>query len=227
MQYFICFNNYTASSLYFFCSVVSIHHSSFNNRKPEPYLWKLDRTENYSRMRMRLARNYNVNKHTDASQLRDTGTVLASKPEPTTADTSLLSKLTAKRESIASFVDEEDALLEQIWSDASSPGAREEVDEPPKSLEKEKTVKSFQCDLITLMDRTPGRLEITTKHLYFSSEQQDKKETQTCEFEKKNMKAIICLLLLLLLLLLLSLVVVVVVVFIYNTLYVLRVQYRL
>lgn len=46
------------------------------HRREDPYLWKLDRTENFSRKRMRLARSYHSNTHQDASHLRD----LASTP---------------------------------------------------------------------------------------------------------------------------------------------------
>ena len=134
-------------------------------------------------MRLRLNRNYNCNQHTDASQLRDTGTIVSVEPEPIPADaTCLLSKVTAKRDSIVSFFEEEDVLLEQLWSDANSPGVRDNMHEQPKSLEKEKTLRSFPCDLITLTERFSGSLEITTQHLYFYTEQQDKKENQACEF---------------------------------------------
>lgn len=86
----------------------------------------------------------------------------------------------AKRTSSGSVTEEDDQLLEQLWSDADAPGKREEVDPVP---EKEKIVRTVKCDLITLMDRNPGRLEVTTKHLYFFSDQQERKEapTQTCE----------------------------------------------
>ena len=57
-------------------------------RHPEPYLWKLDRTENFSRMRMKLSRNYDYNTHVDASRLRDVGSTPI--PEPQQADASLL-----------------------------------------------------------------------------------------------------------------------------------------
>ena len=36
------------------------------------------------------------------------------------------------------------------------------------------------ADLITLMERHPGRLEITTKHIYFFSDQHDKKDLPQC-----------------------------------------------
>ena len=155
-------------------------------RKPEPYLWKLDRTENFSRMRMKLSRNYNYNSHADASHLRDTGSVLIEeKPTQEKADVALLAKVTSRRESLSS--DEDDVLLEQLWSDANSPSTRAEELEEQSSAnsqhEKEKILNSFKCNLIMLMDCIPGRLDITTKHLYFFSDHQEKKESHTCKFK--------------------------------------------
>ena len=150
----------------------------------------MDRTENFSRMRMKLSRNYNYNTHADASHLRDTGSVLnEEKPQQDNkADVALLAKVTSRKDSVSS--DEDDVLLEQFWSDANAPSTRaEDLDEQgvgsssanAQGHEKEKILKSFMCDLIMLMDRIPGRLDITTQHLYFFSDHQEKKETQTCK----------------------------------------------
>ncbi len=68
-----------------------------------------------------------------------------------------------------------------MYTDANAPGAREDGEEVAKN-EKEKTVKSVQCSLIMLMDRLPGILEITNKHIYFSCDQQEKKEAQSCKY---------------------------------------------
>lgn len=43
------------------------------SRVPERYSWKLDRTENFSRMRMKLIRSYPYNPHAEASLMRDEG----------------------------------------------------------------------------------------------------------------------------------------------------------
>ena len=77
-----------------------------------------------------------------------------------------------------SLYEEDEYLLDQ----PSTPGAREDGEEATKS-NKEKTIKSVACSLIMLMDRLPGTLEITTKHIYFTCDQQEKKESQSCEFE--------------------------------------------
>jgi hypothetical protein len=151
-------------------------------RKAEHYLWKLDRTENYSRMRMRLARNYNFNRHEDASHLRDTGQTVAETPSKDKA-TELLAKVT-KRSSTS--WDEEEVLYEQLWSDANSPSIRPEGGEElggVASIKERKLIKGAECHLIMLMDNIPGHLEITSKHLYFLSDQGEKNQSQTCELE--------------------------------------------
>lgn len=152
-------------------------------RKQEPYLWKLDRTENFSRMRMKLSRNYNYNDHADASRLRDTGHVINDDPsqQKKEADAALLAKVTSRKSSLST--EEDDVLLEQLWSDANSPSARAEDLEEQSSVqqEKEKILKSFKCHLIMLMDSIPGRLDITTRHLYFFSDEQEKRDSQPCK----------------------------------------------
>ena len=60
-------------------------------RSPEAYCWKLDPTENFSRMRLRLLRNYNFSTHADASHLRDIGSAPDLAAEKISADTALLS----------------------------------------------------------------------------------------------------------------------------------------
>ena len=154
-------------------------------RKPESYLLKLDRTENFSRMRMKQSRNYNFNTHADASHLRDVGnSTVEDLMVQKKADVALLAKVTSRRESLS--LEEDDILLEQLWSDANSPGARaEDLDDQPSAggtNEKERILKSFKCDLIMLMDCIPGRLDITTQHLYFFSDEHEKKDTQHCMF---------------------------------------------
>lgn len=154
----------------------------FYFRKPESYLWKLDRTENLSRMRLRLARNYNVNRHEDASKLRDIGHSVSPSGGGGEEETKLLAKVT-KRSSAASLEDEE-VLLEQLWTDANSAAVRErvELEELAGSGGKEKKVmKGVQCHLIMLMDNIPGKLELTSKHLYFLSDQSDKSQSHICE----------------------------------------------
>lgn len=142
-------------------------------RKAECYLWKLDRTENFSRMRLRLARNFNCNRHEDASKLRDTGHTVAQTPSKDQAATELLAKVT-KRSS--TLWEEEDVLLEQLWSDANSPALRDGGEESGgvANSKERKLIKGVECHLIMLMENISGHLEITSKHLYFLSDQGEK-----------------------------------------------------
>ena len=72
-------------------------------------------------MRIKLVRNYNHNPHTDASQLRDVGNVRPLQPQP---DSSILGRVRVEGRTV-SVGEEDDRLLEQLWSDANSPGTRE------------------------------------------------------------------------------------------------------
>lgn len=128
-------------------------------------------------MRMRLARNYNYNTHEDASKLRDTGqssTIL----DNVKADPELLAKV-SRMSTISA--DEEDVLLEQLWSDANSPAVVEEASTGGANLKEKKLMKGVECHVIMLMDRIPGKLEITNKHLYFLSSPTEKNSCQTCQ----------------------------------------------
>lgn len=89
----------------------------------------------------------------------------------------------ARRDSTSTsvFSEDDELLLDQVYTDASAPGARDDGEEVTKN-EREKTVKSVGCSLIMLMDKLPGTLEITNKHIYFSCDQQEKKESQSCEY---------------------------------------------
>ncbi len=79
------------------------------------------------------------------------------------------------------FSEDDEYLLDQVYIDSNAPGVREDGEEVTKN-EKEKTIKSIECSLIMLMDKLPGILEITNKHIYFSCDQQEKKESQSCEY---------------------------------------------
>ena len=60
-------------------------------RSHESYVWKLNRTENFSRMRLKLSRDYSNHRHRDASHMRDIGSASDLPSEVASADTTLLS----------------------------------------------------------------------------------------------------------------------------------------
>ena len=52
---------------------------------------------------------------------------------------------------------------------------------PAEEEAKEKLVRTERCDLILLMERVPGRLEVTTHNLYFFADHNEKRENNLCE----------------------------------------------
>ncbi len=113
--------------------------------------------------------------------MRDTGES-SQKSHMKKADTELLAKVT-KRTSAGSL-DEEEVLLEQLWSDANSPAVRggEGLEETAAADSAErKLMQGVKCHLILLMDSISGNLDITSKHLYFYTSQSDKHQPNICK----------------------------------------------
>ena len=135
-------------------------------------------------MRMRLARNYNGNRHEDASKMRDTGETTPKLPSKPPADKELLAKVTKR---ISTSLEEDEVLLEQLWSDANSPAIRgaEGPEDTPTSFTssgtEKKLMKAVKCHLVLLMESIAGVLDVTNKHLYFLSDQSEKHQSSTCE----------------------------------------------
>jgi hypothetical protein len=48
--------------------------------------------------------------------------------------------------------------------------------EAEEAGQKEKLVLGEECELVTVVDVVPGRLELTTQHIYFYDGSQDKEE---------------------------------------------------
>lgn len=59
--------------------------------------------------------------------------------------------------------------------------------EPKEQNQREKLVVSEDCELITTVAVVPGRLEVTTQHVYFYDGSSEKEETEggncTCSLE--------------------------------------------
>uniref|UniRef100_A0A8C3MD63 Neurobeachin like 1 n=1 Tax=Geospiza parvula TaxID=87175 RepID=A0A8C3MD63_GEOPR len=126
--------------------------------KLRPVHWKLSNVENFSRMRLKLVQNYNFNSHQDASDLRDNlGKVLL-------LDLSL-------------------SPLRQEKSQGKE--GRADVYENPldEESQKEKLILSEDCELITVIDVIPGRLEVTTQHIYFFDGSIEKEEGVGFDFK--------------------------------------------
>ncbi|XP_063647641.1 neurobeachin-like protein 1 isoform X8 [Pan troglodytes] len=125
-------------------------------RKQNPIHWKLANVENYSRMRLKLVPNYNFKTHEEASALRDNLGIQHSQPS---SDTLLLEVV--KQVKVSDMVEDKLDLPEEDIT------ARVNVNEKEEQDQKEKLVLMEDCELITIIDVIPGRLEITTQHIYF------------------------------------------------------------
>uniref|UniRef100_A0A673H8U3 Neurobeachin-like protein 2 n=1 Tax=Sinocyclocheilus rhinocerous TaxID=307959 RepID=A0A673H8U3_9TELE len=136
--------------------LLSCERRAWALRSPEVN-WKLSSAETYSKMRLKLVPNYSFDSHSDASALRDnmgqyhSGKCLSTEPIP----------LAVAKE--AKVSDMEDDKLEDFEDFVFI----DEAEEGEEESQKEKLVLSEECELITIVAVVPGRLEVTTHHLYF------------------------------------------------------------
>ncbi|XP_019379037.1 PREDICTED: neurobeachin-like protein 1 isoform X2 [Gavialis gangeticus] len=140
-----------AAQLYLTCE-----RGPWAERKESPMHWKLSNVENYSRMRLKLVQNYSFNSHQEASALRDNLGVHQTQP----ASESLLLEVVKQ----VKVSDMEDDVLELLEEDTA---ASVNKDEKEEQSQKEKLVLSEDCELVTVIDLIPGRLEVTTQHIFF------------------------------------------------------------
>ncbi|KYO33403.1 hypothetical protein Y1Q_0008627 [Alligator mississippiensis] len=140
-----------AAQLYLTCE-----RGPWAERKESPMHWKLSNVENYSRMRLKLVQNYSFNSHQEASALRDNLGVHQTQP----ASESLLLEVVKQ----VKVSDMEDDVLELPEEDTA---ASINKDEKEEQSQKEKLVLSEDCELVTVIDLIPGRLEVTTQHICF------------------------------------------------------------
>uniref|UniRef100_A0A8C8T1Z4 Neurobeachin like 1 n=1 Tax=Pelusios castaneus TaxID=367368 RepID=A0A8C8T1Z4_9SAUR len=126
-----------------------------------PIHWKLSNVENYSRMRLKLVQNYNFNSHQEASDLRDNLGMQQAQPS---SECLLLEVVKQVKVS-----DMEDDILD--------------LDEKEEQGQKEKLILSEECELITIIDVIPGRLEVTTQHICFYDASIEKEEGVGFDFK--------------------------------------------
>ncbi|KAM9305247.1 neurobeachin-like protein 1 [Gastrophryne carolinensis] len=132
--------------------------------------WRISSVENYSRMRLKLVQNKYFDPHTEASNLRDNLGVQQTEPS---SESLLLEAVKQVKVS-----DLEDDVLELPEEDNTAT-----VIEKEEQSQKEKTVLSEECELITVMDVISGRLEITTQHMYFYDGSTEKEEGVGYDFK--------------------------------------------
>ncbi|XP_026014158.1 neurobeachin-like protein 1 isoform X2 [Astatotilapia calliptera] len=135
------------------------------DRRQDEMHWRVSSAENYSRMRLKLVRNYNFDAHREASALRDNLGVHQQRLNP---ESLLLEAVKQVKVS-----DLEDDILELPEDDPVAANNQVEADE---AGQKEKLVLWEDCELVTIVDVVPGRLELTTQHIYFYDSSQEKEE---------------------------------------------------
>ncbi|XP_040213180.1 neurobeachin-like protein 1 isoform X2 [Rana temporaria] len=154
-----------AAQRYFTCE-----RGPWKERKDNLEHWKLSNVENYSRMRLKLVQNINFDPHSEASNLRDNLGVQQTEP----SSESLLLEVVKQ----VKVSDVEDDGLELPEEDNTAT-----VSEKEEQSQKEKTVLSEECELITIMDVISGRLEVTTQHIYFYDGSTEKEEGVGYDFK--------------------------------------------
>uniref|UniRef100_A0A8C7KG92 Neurobeachin-like protein 2 n=1 Tax=Oncorhynchus kisutch TaxID=8019 RepID=A0A8C7KG92_ONCKI len=125
------------------------------DRQQSEMHWRVSSAENYSRMRLKLVPNYNYEDHRQASALRDN---------------------LGKR---CSFTGSLDKAVKQVKvSDLDDDILELPEDDPAveEAGQKEKLVLWEDCELVTQVDVSPGRLELTTQHIYFYDSSTEKEE---------------------------------------------------
>ncbi|XP_027763570.1 neurobeachin-like protein 2 [Empidonax traillii] len=147
------------------CRLLTSPRSAWADRNPPEVRWKLSSAETYSRMRLKLVPNLNFDQHLEASALRDNlGADHLQTP------TESLPLAMAKEAKVSEL--EDDQLAEEDLPVLDTQA------EPKEQSQREKLVVSEDCELITTVAVVPGRLEVTTQHVYFYDGSSDKEETE-------------------------------------------------
>ncbi|XP_077975013.1 neurobeachin-like protein 1 isoform X3 [Styela clava] len=141
--------------------------------------WKLSNVENFSRMRLKLTENYNFDPHTDASRLRDNVEIIEPVTQMTADDGLIPASAVKQAESAKSSSLEDDSVGDEEWSTLTS-NVNTTAD---TQSQKEKSVFSAECHLVTLMDYIVGKIEISTTHVYFYDSSVNKDEETGRDFK--------------------------------------------
>uniref|UniRef100_A0A4W4FU23 Neurobeachin-like protein 2 n=1 Tax=Electrophorus electricus TaxID=8005 RepID=A0A4W4FU23_ELEEL len=135
-------------------------------RRDQPKVkWKLSSVETYSKMRLKLVPNYSFSQHSEASALRD------NMGASHCTSTESLPLAVAKEAKVSDMEDDQLEDEDLLYID-------NQVEEGEEESHKEKLVLSEDCELITTVAVVPGRLEVTTHHIYFYDGSSEKDETE-------------------------------------------------
>ncbi|XP_044063308.1 neurobeachin-like protein 2 isoform X3 [Siniperca chuatsi] len=144
--------------------LLTSERGAWANRVQPEVKMKLSNAETYSKMRLKLVPNYNYDSHSDASAQRDNmGADSPRSSEP-------LPLAVAKEAKVSDMEDDQLGEEDVAFSDDKVEGEDES--------QKEKLVLSEDCELITIVAVVPGRLEVTTHHIYFYDGSSEKEETE-------------------------------------------------
>ncbi|KAM4601359.1 neurobeachin-like protein 2 isoform 2-T2 [Polymixia lowei] len=144
--------------------LLTCERGAWANRVQPEVKWKLSNAETYSKMRLKLVPNYNYDAHSEASALRDNmGADSPRSSEP-------LPLAVAKEAKVSDMEDDQLGEEDLVFLDNKAEGEDDS--------QKEKLVLSEDCELITNVAVVPGRLEVTTHHLYFYDGGSEKEETE-------------------------------------------------
>uniref|UniRef100_A0A8C5N2A9 Neurobeachin like 1 n=1 Tax=Leptobrachium leishanense TaxID=445787 RepID=A0A8C5N2A9_9ANUR len=164
-QYTATLRQWKAAQKYLLCE-----RGPWADRKENVVSWKLSNVENYSRMRLKLVQDNNFDPHLEASALRDNLGVQQTEPS---SDSLLLEVVKQVKVS-----DMEDDGLDLPEEETTT-----NINEKEEQSQKEKLVLSEDCELITVMDVICGRLEVTTRHIYFYDGSTEKEEGVGYDFK--------------------------------------------
>ncbi|XP_055643375.1 neurobeachin-like protein 1 isoform X2 [Toxorhynchites rutilus septentrionalis] len=124
----------------------------------EAQYWCLSHHENAVRMRLKLEPNWHHDPHIAASNMRDNTTSSTSQSRRLSTE---LGPTIAPAVVGGENVDDDILQLEEEMRNSIEP-------QVPETSGKEKIVISQECELITLMSRVKGRLDLTTNQIIFS-----------------------------------------------------------
>ncbi|XP_036792052.1 neurobeachin-like protein 2 isoform X3 [Oncorhynchus mykiss] len=144
--------------------LLTSERGAWAHRVPLEVKWKLSSAETYSKMRLKLVPNYQYDTHQEASAFRDNmGADSPRSSEP-------LPLAVAKEAKVSDMEDDQLGEEDIVFLDNKVEGEDDS--------QKEKLVLSEDCELITIVAVIPGRLEVTTHHLYFYDASSEKEETE-------------------------------------------------
>ncbi|KAF2072405.1 hypothetical protein CYY_006280 [Polysphondylium violaceum] len=126
--------------------------------------WKLDKTENTSRMRLKLKRNYKFDEHLNCA-IADESLPNAQQEVPQQDNIVIpLKKQDTDEDSDWTIINDEDinTLIQQ-----------QQLQQQQQQQQKEKLLYTTTCEWINPMNSKKGRFDITTSHLIFTEEQSE------------------------------------------------------